>query len=84
MDYKFRLYINDPVASHSIPNLKCEPSSGPNPIPPLKCDRFTSWINSTGIAFLDAYLRDDQSAKDWLRSSNVEVASQFIADLDRR
>jgi hypothetical protein len=50
---------------------------------PLRADH-CRWIASTGLAFLDALVRERDEAKEWLRSNALEVLSGGAIELHRR
>jgi predicted dienelactone hydrolase len=47
-------------------------------------ENILGYTNSVALAFWDAYLKDDASAKQYLRSDGVETLSKGAAKLDRR
>jgi hypothetical protein len=48
------------------------------------CDEITRLLQSVGLAFLDANVRQNAFANLWLQSNNVEIASQGIAEWSRK
>jgi prepilin-type processing-associated H-X9-DG protein len=49
-----------------------------------KCDDIARLLRSTGLAFLDGHVRQNAFAELWLRSNNIEVASQGVAEWSRK
>lgn len=86
---KYLMYIADRnaeeiVSSHEFfGNLD---RAGICPSPGLRrlCTNEVKWVESTVIAFLDAYVRDSRAARGWLRSKRLARASAGIATLARR
>jgi acetyl esterase/lipase len=48
------------------------------------CAETRQWVESTVVAFLDAYVRERASARAWLMTDRVERASHGIAELSRK
>ncbi len=80
---KYQLYLHDADAFHTLFELngeKCVQLLGNA----AKCDEMVRWLSSTGLAFLDAYLRRSQAAMQWLQSDRIENASRGVAEWLRR
>jgi hypothetical protein len=45
---------------------------------------FESYVHSTGLAFLDAYLKGLREARAWLESQALQTVSANVATLSRR
>jgi hypothetical protein len=84
---KYLMYVGDRntpaiVSSHkrfgSLEGAPCPGGRGP------QCATTTRWIESTVIAFLDAYVRDLPAARTWLQSNNLVQASRGVATLQRK
>jgi hypothetical protein len=58
-----------------------EPSKNVNQ---RKCDEIARWLTSTALAFLDAHVRGDSLASQWLASNNIVTASRGVAQWLRR
>jgi len=79
---KFLFYINDSSAAHNIFILNTEKCETVSPVD--KCNLFVDWLSSSSVAFLDAFLRGEPKAEQWLKSDRIEQASQNIVEWDRR
>lgn len=80
---KYQLYLHDSDAFHTLFELngsKCVDLLGNA----AKCDEMVRWLSSTGLAFLDAYLRRSQAAMQWLQSDRIGNASRGVAEWLRR
>jgi hypothetical protein len=80
---KYHIYVHDPDAFHGLYALstdKCA-TKGVNQ---QKCDEIARWLQSTALAFLDAHVRQDANAFAWLQSTNIETASQGVAEWQRK
>jgi len=79
---KYRIFIEDPEAIHTIYELSTDNCAITTPLE--RCEEFRDWVKSAGLAFLDAYLRDDPDAQAWLASSDLDVASAGTAEWSTR
>jgi hypothetical protein len=78
---KYHLYVHDADTFHTLFALntnKC-------PLPRIdvgqeKCDEIALWLKSVALAFLDAHVRGDALALDWLHSDGIAAASRGIAE----
>jgi hypothetical protein len=80
---KYRIYVHDADTFHTLFELntgKCS-TLGVNQ---TKCDDIARLLRSVGLAFLDGHVRQNAFANLWLRSNNVEIASQGIAEWSRK
>lgn len=80
---KYRLYVHDAEAFHTLFELntaKCA-TLGVNQ---LKCDGIARSLRSAALAFLDSHVRQNVFARQWLRSNNIKIASQGIAEWNRK
>ncbi len=74
-------FIDDPTAKHVTFELEedgCLRAGG------TRCEEFTTWVASTGLAFADAYLRDAPRARAWLATDHLASASGGVATLSVR
>jgi predicted dienelactone hydrolase len=69
---KYQLFINSPDATHDVFGL-----GGSEPT----LDSLEQIVSSTVVAFLDAYLLQNQQAKNWLLQKQIEAASNHVAEL---
>jgi predicted dienelactone hydrolase len=79
---KFRLYVDDQGAKHTLfegSTDACEPIVGLQ-----QCTAMRAAIFATGLAFLDAYLRDSSTARAWLASDDLVTAGDGLFTFDRR
>ncbi len=79
---KYRIFIEDPEAIHTIYELKTDSCAINTPL--ARCEEFRDWVKAAGLAFLDAYLRDDPDAQAWLASTDLDVASAGTAEWSTR
>jgi len=79
---KFKFYIDDQAAKHTLfeGDLNaCEAIAGL-----AKCEAMRAAVFATGVAFLDAHLKDSAPAKAWLASEDVVKAGQGLFTFERR
>jgi dienelactone hydrolase len=69
---KYQLFIDSPAATHDVFGL-----GGSEPA----LDSLEQIVSSTVVAFLDAYLLQNQQAKNWLIQKQIEAASNHVAEL---
>src|SRR5262245_66034768 len=80
---KYTIYIHDADTFHTLFELntgKCSTLV----VNQTKCDDIARLLRSVGLAFLDGKVRQNAFANLWLRSNNVEIASQGIAEWSRK
>jgi hypothetical protein len=70
---KYKMYIADPNTPHDTFNLN-------NPSQPI----FMDYVRSTGVAFMDAYLKELPAAKSYLTSKSLEAVSSNKAAISAR
>ena len=71
---KYQIYIDSISAKHTTFEYEvaaCERVESNDAI----CEEYLDWLGSAALAFLDAHLKDEADAWDWLASDNVEAAS---------
>ncbi len=66
---KWQMYISSTGATHNTFNLNNN-AAQPD---------FTRWIGSTGLAFMDTYLRNSTAARAWLATNQIEAVSAGVA-----
>jgi len=77
---RWKLYIDDLGAQHTLflgETDACEQAG----VSAARCVELRNWLLSTGIAFLDAELRSDARARQWLGSGRLGIASDGAATL---
>jgi hypothetical protein len=79
---KYRIFIEDAAAIHTIYELETGNCALATPL--VRCEEFRDWLQATGLAFLDAFLRGDPDAQAWLASTDLEVASAGTAEWSTR
>lgn len=67
---KYELFIDSPDAIHSVFGLGSEVGLGERPLTQME-----TYVLSSALAFLDAYVRDLPEAREWLTSGNIEAWS---------
>lgn len=80
---KYRIYVHDADAFHTLFAMntnKCAQLG----VDQAKCDEIALWLQSAALAFLDGHVRQDRLAQQWLKSNNVGVASQGVAEWSRK
>jgi hypothetical protein len=78
---KYHLYLHDAQAFHTLFALSTDKCSKPRiDVDQRKCDEIARWLKSTALAFLDASVRNEALAMQWLRSGNIVAASGSIAE----
>jgi len=76
---KYQVYVHDADAFHMLFELNTAECAAKN-VDQGKCDEIARWLRSTALAFLDAQLRQNPLAIQWLRSNNIETASGGVAE----
>jgi predicted dienelactone hydrolase len=79
---KYLLWIEDQGAKHTLFEGSveaCEPIAGAN-----KCRAMRSAIFATGLAFIDAHLREVPAAAAWLGSGDLETAGGELFEYERK
>lgn len=79
---KHKLYLDDPGAQHTLfegTTEACEKYATP-----ARCAQMLEFVTSTGLAFVDAHLRDDAQAKAWLASDALATAGGGLATLEHK
>jgi len=74
---KARIFVEDPAAIHSVFALETDGCMAQAPL--AHCEEMVSWVRSSGLAFLDAYVRGLPEALAWVASTNATVASGGVA-----
>lgn len=69
---KYRLYINDLEAGHSVFNLRHD--AGGDPVRIEREEGFHAWLVAATTAFLDAHLLGCDNALAWLESGDLATA----------
>ena len=77
---KYRLYLHDADTFHMLFELKASECGTSKDVDRAKCDEIARWLSSAALAFLDASLKSDALAVQWLQSSNVVNASRGVAE----
>jgi hypothetical protein len=80
---KYHLYLHDANTFHTLFELnaaKCPQVD----VDPQRCDELVRWLTSTGLAFLDAHVRQLPAASQWLQSPRIEQASGGVAEWQRK
>lgn len=80
---KYALYLHDANAFHTLFELNAAKCVLPG-VDPRRCTESIRWLTSAGLAFLDAYLRELPAAREWLDSDRVEIASEGVAEWQRK
>jgi hypothetical protein len=80
---KYHLYIHDANAFHTLFELNASKCTLPG-VDPQRCAETVRWLASTGLAFLDAHVRQVPGALQWLQSNRIEVASGGVAEWRRK
>jgi dienelactone hydrolase len=81
---KYRLYVHDADTFHMLFELKASECGTSKAVDRAKCDEIVRWVSSAALAFLDANLKADALAGQWLGSSNVVNASGGVAEWTRK
>ena len=76
---KYQIYVHDADTFHMLFELNTAECAAKN-VDQGKCDEIARWLRSTALAFLDAQLRQNLLAIQWLRSNNIETASGGVAE----
>lgn len=74
---KYRLFIDDAAAVHTVfshSTVACEKLTTGS-----RCAAFLAWLEATSLAFLDASLRNDDVARQWLASHEIEQVAAGVA-----
>ncbi len=82
---KYHIYLNDAETFHTLFELKtseCSPQE--KDVSRAKCDEMARWLSATALAFLDAHVRQDPNAQQWLNSDNIVAASRGVAEWLRK
>ena len=82
---KYLIYFHDADTFHELFDLnthsqKCRT----NVAQQQKCDEIARTLRSVALAFLDGYLRQDQLALQWLGRNDVEIATDGVAEWQRK
>lgn len=80
---KYRIYLHDTDAFHMLFALSKDECIERG-VGQTKCEEMISWLESAALAFLDAHVRQNAFARQWLRSNNVGIASGGIAEWSRK
>ena len=80
---KYHLYIHDANAYHTLFELNATTCTLPG-VDPQRCAETVRWLASTGLAFLDAHVRQVPGALQWLQSNRIELASGGVAEWQRK
>jgi predicted dienelactone hydrolase len=84
---KFRFWMTDPAARHGSFDHNvgpCEDHQMRNGGSAALCEDFYRWMESAGLAFADAYLRERPEAIAWLASNNAVTLSGSLVEWSRR
>jgi len=82
---KYHIYLKDADTFHTLFELHTAECSDPSKnVDQVKCDEIARWLMSTALAFLDAHVRGDALATQWLASDNLVAASAGVAQWLRR
>lgn len=81
---KYQLYVHDADTFHMLFELKTSECGTSKNVDSAKCDEIARWLKSAALAFLDAHLKSDPLALQWLQSSNVVDASRGVAEWVRK
>lgn len=80
---KYQLYLRDAEAFHTLFELNAARCAELQ-VDPRRCSEMIRWLSSTGLAFLDAHLRQLPAARQWLQSERITAASGGVAEWLRR
>jgi hypothetical protein len=80
---KARIFIEDENARHGLFALETDGCVATGAALD-ECLAMRDWVISAGLAFLDAYVRDSGEAFEFLSSSNLDVASDGVAEWSLR
>lgn len=79
---QYRMFLNSTVAGHDLFDLKPPSYLDDDPDKQLAGrelqELFQSWLISTAIAFVDAYVGDNNDALMWLRSGDMETIIEGV------
>jgi hypothetical protein len=81
---KYRLYVHDADTFHTLFELKISECGTSKNVDRAKCDEIGRWLSSAALAFLDAHLKNDALALQWLGSTNVVNASGGVVEWSRK
>ena len=81
---KYRLYVHDADTFHTLFELKTSECGTSKNVDRAKCDEIGRWLSSAALAFLDAHLKNDALALQWLGSTNVVNASGGVVEWSRK
>lgn len=73
---KYQLYVDSPDAVHNVFGLNAATGAGDRPLTKLE-----EYVFASGLAFLDAYVRELPPARAWLRSREIEGWSAGVAKI---
>ena len=76
---KYQLYLSSPDAVHNVFGLNAVDGEPDRPLTQLE-----EYVFSSGVAFLDAYVRDLTPARAWLQSQEIEGWSAGVARISRK
>ncbi len=76
---KYELYLNSGDATHKVFGLNVVSGTGDRPLTQLE-----EYVWSSGLAFIDAYLRNMSPALGWLRSGEIGAWSAGVAQISRK
>jgi hypothetical protein len=80
---KYRIYLHDADTFHTLFSLNTTDCAARG-VNQSKCDEMARWLQSVALAFLDAYVRQDAFAFQWLHTDNIETASRRRAEWDHK
>jgi len=84
---KYLGWITDESARHTTFDLElggCERYAADTALDPARCTMFRPWLLSAALAFLDAELREDAIARDYLASDALEILSSGVMEWTAR
>ncbi len=76
---KYQLYLDSPDAVHNVFGLNAAEGAGDRPLTQLE-----EYVWVSGLAFLDAYVREFAPARAWLESRQIERWSAGVATISRK
>ena len=84
---KYLGWITDESARHTTFDLElggCERYAVDSALDPARCTMFRPWLRSAALAFLDAELREDARAREYLTSDALEILSAGVMEWTAR
>lgn len=79
---KARIFVEDVAAIHTLFELKTDSCASHATL--AHCNEMRDWVQSAGLAFLDAHLRGSPDALAWMASTNLAAASAGVAEWSTR